>query len=512
MIHLNEFRILCRSHGSRLVSGLAGNQALAGFATVATPAVRETPVTPPLCSGCRERDARIAELQQQLAALQAQNRKLGESARRNASNSSIPPSINPPDAPKPTTKKPTGRKRGGQPGHPCHSRVRLPPERVQHTIPFIPLQCECCQAALPESPGPHDPEPSWHQYAELPKQAATVTEYQGHARTCTGCGHITRAVIPAEFRRETIGPRLGATLSYLSGSPHVSKRGIEEICETVFDVPISLGTIANLEQEMSAALQAAHTEAQQVVQQAKVKHVDETGWKESGRKRWLWGAATATVVCFVIHATRGVEGFQALLGGVLKGLFVSDRWSVYQCLAVGCRQICWAHLKRDFQKLVDRGGPSQPIGQRGLDVVAALFKAWHAFRDGQLSRRQLQSKLEPLRDDLWEWLEEGTWCPETKTATFCKNLLDIEPALWTFLYRSDVEPTNNFMERLVRSAVLWRKIAFGCQSDQGCRFVERILTVIGTLRLQKRPVLDFLENSLRAHREARPAPKLINDG
>ena len=477
--------------------------------TVAIPAVRETSVAAPLCCGCRERDARIAELQQQVVALQTQNRKLGESARRNASNSSIPPSSNPPDAPKPTTKKPTGRNRGGQPGHPGHSHTRLPPERVQHTIPFVPRYCDYCEAALPKAAGPNDPEPTWHQYAELPKAAAVVTEYQGHARTCTCCGHVSRALIPAELRRQSVGPRLAATLSYLSGSPHVSKRGIEEICETVFQVPISLGTVGNLEQEMSDALQAAHTEAQQAVQQAPVKHVDETGWKQAGRKRWLWGAATATVVCFVIHATRGAQGLRTLLGGVLKGLFVSDRWSVYQCLKVGRRQICWAHLKRDFQKLVDRGGPSEVIGQRGLGVVLVLFEFWHAFRRRQLSRQQLQTQLAPTRLALRLWLEEGTRCPETKTATFCQNLLDLEPALWTFLYRPGVDPTNNRIERLVRSAVLWRKIAFGSQSDNGCRFVERILTVVGTLRLQKRPVLDFLENSLRAHRNDLQPPKLI---
>ena len=475
---------------------------------MAKPAVLDTPVAVPLCSGCRERDAHIAELQQHLAAALAQNRKLEESVRRNASNSSIPPSTNPPDAPKPTTKKPTGRKRGGQPGHAGHLRVRLPPERVQHTIPFVPLYCDYCETALPQTAGPNDPEPTWHQYTELPKTPAVVTEYQGHARTCTCCGHVSRALIPAELRRHSIGPRLGATLSYLSGSPHVSKRGIEEICETVFQVPISLGTVGNLEQEMSGALQAAHAEAQQAVQQAPIKHVDETGWKQAGRKRWLWGAATATVVCFVIHATRGLKGLHALLGGKLKGLFVSDRWSVYHCLPVARRQICWAHLKRDFQKLVDRGGPSQSIGERGLDVVLTLFEAWHAFRRGQLSRRQLQNKLDPTRLALRVVLEEGTRCPDTKTAAFCQNLLNLEPALWTFLYRRGVEPTNNLIERLVRSAVLWRKIAFGSQSDNGCRFVERILTVVGTLRLQQRPVLEFLENSLRAHRDDGQPPKL----
>jgi transposase len=479
--------------------------------TVATPAVRENPVAVPLCVGCQQRDARIAKLVQEVALLKSQVQKLGERARRNASNTSIPPSANPPDAPKPTTKKPTGRKRGGQPGHAGHTRELLPPERVQHTIPFLPLHCEWCEASLPESAGPNDPEPTRHQYAELPKTAAVVTEYQGHARACPCCGHLNRALIPEDLRRETIGPRLAATLSYLSGSPHVSKRGIEELCETVFQVPISLGTIHNLEQEMSEALKPAHIEAQQAVQQAPVKHLDETGWKQAGRKRWLWGAASATAVCFVIHARRGVEGLRALLDGVFTGLFVSDRWPVYHCLPIDRRQVCWAHLKRDFQKLVDRGGPSQLIGERCLDVVLVLFEAWHAFRRGQMTRRQLQRHLDPTRLALRTYLEEGARCPQTQTANFCQNLLDVEPALWTFLYHP-VDPTNNLIERLVRSAVLWRKIAFGSQSDNGCRFVERILTVVGTLRLQQRPVLEFLENSLRAHRDDRQPPKLIECG
>jgi transposase len=436
-----------------------------------------------VCPGCQERDARIAELERQVADLQTTVRELQARLGLDAANSSIPPSANPPSGRKPVVKKPTGRKPGGQPGHPPYLRVRLPAERVQHTIPLIPDRCERCQTQLPSAARSGDPEPTWHQLAELPKAPVVVTEYQGHARTCPCCGHVTRADIPEVLRRHSSGERLAASLSYLSGSPHVSKRGIEEISATLYGLPISLGTVAQLEQEMSAALAPAHGEAQAAVQAAAVKNADETGWKEAGQTRWLWAAATATVACFVIHTSRGLAGLTALLGQHVLGIVGSDRWSAYKRLAVRARQICWAHLKRDFQKLVDRGGVAACYGEEGLVAVALLFEHWHRFRGGG-SRRQLQRNLAPVRKALRACLEEGAVCADRKTATFCQNLLHLEPALWTFLYRPGVEPTNNHIERLLRSGVLWRKRSFGCHSAAGCRFVERILTVTQTLRLQ----------------------------
>ncbi len=456
----------------------------------------------PSCAGC-------LALRKQVALLEARIRDLEARLGQNASNSSLPPSANPPQAPKPVVKEPTGRKPGAQPGHQAYQRIRLPAEQVHHTIPLLPDRCGHCQSPLPAQAGPHDPEPSWHQIAELPRVAAVVTEYQGHARTCAHCGRVTRHEIPQALRGHVIGERLGAALSFLSACPHVSKRGVEEIVETVFGIPVSLGTVANLEQEMSQALAAAHAEAQHAVQQAPVKNVDETSWKQAGRKHWLWTAATTSVACFVIHAGRSIEGLTALLGETIHGIVCSDRWSVYGCLAAAQRQICWAHLKRDFQKIVERGGPGQRVGTAGLATVSLLFHWWHAFRGGTISRRTLQFEVQPIRRDFQWWLEQGRACADTKTATFCKNLLAIEPALWTFLYQRGVEPTNNHAERILRSGVLWRKISFGCHSASGCRFVERVLTVTQTLRLQKRHVLDYLQQALTAHRHNLSAPQLI---
>src|SRR5437763_11382198 len=152
----------------------------------------------PTCPRCLELLQRVAELEQQVRDLQA---LLG----KNSTNSSVPPSANPPDAPKPVVKQPTGRKTGGQPGHPGSARLRLPPERITHVISLIPERCEQCQAPLPREAGPDDPEPSWHQFVELPPVAAVVTEFQGHARTCPCCRHVTREHIPAEIRGHTFG-------------------------------------------------------------------------------------------------------------------------------------------------------------------------------------------------------------------------------------------------------------------------------------------------------------------
>ena len=455
------------------------------------------------CAGCRARDVRIAELERRVADLAA---RLGT----NSTNSSVPPSANPLGAPKPVTKKKSKRKPGGQPGHPPRLKQLLPPERVNHIVAFVPKQCSRCDAPLPTEPTPAAPEPTRFQTVELPPIVAVVTEYQGQARTCPGCGEVTRTPISREFLAHSVGPRLTATLSYFAGCHGVSKRGVEEIAAAVLDAPVSLGTVANLEQELSAALAAPHQEALAAVRAAAVKHADETSWKLRGQLCWLWTAATVKVVALVIHAQRGAAGLLALLGAKIQGILCSDRWSVYAQVPAERRQVCWAHLKRDFQKIVDRGGPSVFVGRAGRRLVKKVFAAWHAFHEGQTTRAQLQDQLAPVMNRLQRLLLEGALLgEEKKVATFCENLLALEPALWTFVTTPGVEPTNNFMERLLRRAVLWRKRSFGCWSEAGCRFVERILTVVQTRRLQDRSVLDYLHDALAAHRNSAPAPQLL---
>lgn len=457
------------------------------------------------CPGCLASQARIAELERRIAHLEA---RIGT----NSSNSSLPPSANPLDAPKPVTKKKSKRRRGGQPGHPPHLKRLLPPDRVEKVVTFRPTHCGRCHAELPATPTPADPEPTRFQTVEVPPLVSAVTEYQGHACTCPACGEVTRAVIPRDIRAHGVGPRLTAILSYFSGCHGVSKRGVEEIAEAVFAAPVALGTVASLEREVSAALAAPHAEALGVVRAAAVKHADETSWKLGGKLCWLWAAATAGVAAFTIQIGRGAAGLTALLGVEIQGIVCSDRWGPYNRVPETRRQLCWAHLKRDFQKVVDRGGGGAGVGKAGQRIVRRVFAAWHAFEDRAITREQLEGRLAPVIRRMNGVLLEGFTGDDPTVATFCGNLLELERALWTFAREEGVEPTNNHIERLLRRAVLWRKRSFGSQSEAGCRFVERILTVVQTRRLQGKSVLEYLHDALVAARAGLPYPRLVPEG
>jgi transposase len=449
----------------------------------------------------------VQALQVQVAALQAEVTQLREQLGRNSQNSSQPPSSDAPSARPRPKRPPSGRKPGGQQGHPGHGRKRIPVEQVQHVIDLKPTACDQCGALLLGE----DAQPVRHQVTELPRVEPEVTEYRQHTLACLACGAQIQAEFPAEMPSGSFGPRVQATVGYLTGRIGVSQRDVAEVLQTVFHMDLSLGSIPAQEDQVSVALAEPVQAVQPYVQQQPVQNVDETSWREKTKRAWLWINTTPLVTLFLVLATRGAQGAQRILGSVVKNVVGSDRWSGYTWLDPQRRQLCWAHLKRDFQALVERGGESERIGRALLEQVEKIFGLWHRVHDGTLSRADFQTAMQPIQTGVGDLLREGAALACDKTRHTCQNLLKLEVALWTFVRIEGVEPTNNSAERGLRRAVLWRRRSFGTQSEDGSHFVERVLTAVTTLRQQKRDVLDYLTQACAAAMRGDKAPSLLPD-
>jgi transposase len=336
--------------------------------------------------------AESAALQAESAVLHERVRELEARLGQTSANSSRPPSSDPPQAAARPKAPPTGRKRGGQPGHRGVHRALLPVEQVDEVIVVVPEDCRHCQQPFPESTGRWRGRVWRHQVVELLPLAVRVTEYQMVRRRCAQCGKRTRAELPAGVVRRPFGVRLTAVIALLSGGYRLSRREVRQLLRELWAVRVSLGALVRHEQAQSAALAPVVEEARAAVQQAAVVNTDETGWRQEKQRAWLWTAVTAALTVCRIDRTRSGAAVDALLGPDFAGVVGSDRWSAYKRFPAERRALCYAHLKRDFQALVDRGGAAAPVGRWGLAEIERLFALWHRFRAGACDRPELQRR------------------------------------------------------------------------------------------------------------------------
>jgi transposase len=438
----------------------------------------------------------IRQLQQQLADAQA---KLNT----NSSNSSLPPSSDrfhgkrrppaPPEQPR--------KKRGGQPGHPRQQRPLVPPEQLRQIIPCRPTACRRCGKPLTGS----DPSPLRHQVAELPVAVPDVVEYQLHRLTCPCCHSTTCASLPPGVKGH-FGPRLEATLALLAGRYRLGLRPVVALAADLWGLDISTGMVSKLRQRTAEALLLPWVQVALYVRRQNV-NIDETTWREGKKAAYLWAAVTPLAALFRIAKGRTAEAAQAMLGKHYAGVATCDRLKSYWWIKR--LQWCWAHLRRDFQAMIDRGGPGKAIGQALLEQSNRLFQLWRRWRDGELSRAGLQRAMRPVREAVKQALERGQKSRCGQTAGTCQELLGHEEWLWTFVDVEGVEPTNNEAERSERHGVLWRKTSGGTDSAAGSRFVERVLTVVETCRRQGKKVLDYLSACIETWRHDRAPPCLV---
>jgi hypothetical protein len=448
-----------------------------------------------------EYDAETEKLKRKIAQLE-----------KDSTNSSKPPSSdNPQDKnQQPNTDNKEKRKPGGQPGHKGSMRELIPVEEVDNLVHYYPEECNNCCKALPQDESANEVGESFRwQVAEIEPIKPFITEHQAHTTLCE-CGCQTSAALPEEILKSNFGPRLASIIAYLAAVLHVSRRGTREFCETLLNINIALGSVQNLLEDTSDALEPVDKELKDALPKESVLNSDETGWRD----RWLWIFVASTFIYFQVAKTRSSKVLVDVLGMVYKGILCVDRWGAYTKYHKGLFQICWAHLKRDFFGILKVGEATQSddaiaFAKTMEKLRKKLMAIWYQFKSGDISRPELIKKTRRVRTAIKRCLKEHLRSEERCVQNLAGKLYKRFDHLFTFIFHEGVEPTNNMAERGIRPAVQWRKVCFGNRSDNGAVLTSRLLTVTRTCWLQKRNPLEFLVAAITAHRSGQAAPSLI---
>lgn len=440
--------------------------------------------------------SQLAELRAEVALLKSEL----AAARKTPQNSSLPPGTQHPHA-KPAPAKPKSKKkRGGQPGHQKFERKLIPAEDCTSVITVKPKACRRCGSKLAGT----DEQPLRHQVWELPEILPVVTEYQQHRLKCS-CGTMTCAALPAGLPSGQSGPRLIAFTATLMAHFRQSKRRASLFISSVLNIPCCPSLTVKHQHIATLALRNTYDELVAALPAQSHLNGDESPTKQGALKSWLWTFVAKHFTVFALRGSRAATTLQELLGKPFAGVMSCDRAKMYwQC---GKLQWCWAHLKRDVQALIDHADHQvKRLGRDLLKPVKDLFRQWGRCRDGTISRAQLKQVLSPVRERVNALLLRGYG---TKVDGMCRELHNHREWLWTFLETEGVEPTNNAAERSLRHAVIWRKLSFGTQSEQGSRFVETVLSVIETCRQQGKNVLSYVTEAVTAHFAGKTPPSLL---
>jgi transposase len=463
----------------------------------AIPPELDAEMTPAVRAFVQSLLATIANLEARIAEL--------EGGPKTPQNSSLPPSTQHPHAKPAARKRKSKKRRGGQPGHAKHERPLIPTEECDHVEPLKPDACRRCGAKLSGS----DPEPLRHQVWELPEIKPHVTEYQQHRLACPCCGETTCARLPPGVPQGQSGPRLMAFVALLMAYYRQSKRRTAEFLTTLLGQPCSAALTVKIQTQVTAAARPAYEELAAKLPTEGHVNADETPTKEQNGKAWLWTFVAGLFTVFAVRATRAATAVDQLLTDAFGGVVTCDRAKMYW--RVGRIQWCWAHLRRDFQALIDRGdNQAKRLGYDLRRMTCKLFEHWGNYRDGTISRAAFVRRMAPVRREVERLLLRGVRSENPSLVGMCRELYEHRDWLWTFVRQEGLEPTNNAGERALRHAVIWRKLSFGTQSAAGSRFVETMLTVIETCRQQNRNAFEYLTTTVQAHLAGQPAPSLLS--
>ena len=455
----------------------------------------------PLLARIAQQDQRIAELQKRVVELEAENARL----KKNSSNSSKPPSSDITKPPAPKSPK-GGAKIGGQPGHPKHERLDLPPEQVDQIQTYRRTSCPDCGGPVQGAAQA----PRKFQQLELAARPLIVTEHRAEWVWCPHCRRRHATELPEELTRAgLLGPKLTALTGWFKSRGRDSYSILAEFMADVCGLQVSRGLLAKALQKVSAALAAPYAALCEALPSQERLNVDETGHPENKQRMWTWAFRAERFTVFHIDPSRGSEVLIALLGAQFRGVLGCDYFSAYRkYMGAGAVtvQFCLAHLIRDLKfltSLPDR--LTQKWAGQMLAGMRRLFGVIH--RRGRQSAAAFDRALVRARDTL---LARGRRGPRrTEVQNIVRRFQEHGAAYFQFVTTPGIEPTNNLAEQALRCVVIDRKLTQGTRSLRGREWSQRIWTVAATCIQQNRSLFKYLCTALAASFAGRPAPSLL---
>ena len=437
---------------------------------------------------------------EQILLMQKEIERLEEKINKNSNNSSKPPSTdqksNTPDKNRKKRKTSNGK-----------HRPLFPKDQVDHTVECTAKICPCCSSVDIKELDINE----ILQQVELPEIKAIITEYILKKYQCCSCRNNFKADLPKGIPNSVFGAKLMGLVSILTGTYHLAKREAIQLVKDLYDVDIGLGSIPNIEQRVTKALDTVCERIHNFILKSDfTKHFDETTWRDRGKRHYVWLATCSEAAIYMIDRFRNKIAFQKLIKNedLSSKSCVSDRYAVYNNVSQ-THQFCLAHLIRDFRNYSQRDGPDKSIGEYLEKALSKACFIHKKYRDGKITFANRNRQLGKARKKVQYGLDDGYANGSDDLSGLCSRLLDHFNNLWMFAKKQGIEPTNNLAERDLRKLVIWRKKSYGTRSIRGKSFVEKITSVVQTLRKQKKNALSFVESAIKAF-YSNEEPALIN--
>lgn len=429
---------------------------------------------------------RIEELINENTALKAQIIKLEDRLNINSSNSGLPTSKEIYRIEKHTRPK-SDRKVGAQEGHKHNGYEMRIPDVVVEVLPEENI-CKCGGSLRIEEAY------TAHQKTEIPPIKPVVTEYRLQQKICIRCSRKYKGKLN-NYR--LLEQNAQSIVTSLTGFFNNSKRDVQMILSQIFNLDLSLGLISNTEGRVSVLLERKYNELVDQVEESSYLHLDETSHNNKGNRAWAWVAACKVATVFKLASSRGKKALMSWLPEY-GGLVISDRYAVYNVFDNENRQICLAHLARDFKRFAHSKDTALAlIGNDLYSMIQTVFKFYKLYKADQIERVRYLYIMQKIKDRMLYYLKtvsDMNRCEQAQRVA--NNILKSFEMMWLFSKNDEIEPTNNFAERQIKHHVKYRKNSFFTWSDRGDRFLERIKSLYATAKLQKLNPLQALREQL----------------